>query len=301
MGLITPEFLLEQIGYCLIEDVILTLLNPGQGAVSPGIQTVSPANMNGIYGGALLVVGVGSSREAIDVISTTSLTFTANFALPHAEAELIFGSTFPSGQPDHPNYTQPEMLAYMAEAQNVFLMRVRPIYAIGEQALAVGTRIYPCPADSIRVERVSVNAVELWDATETDLDWQDSAWQTAPSTPRYWYQDKVGVQNFGVGPMPQVGDTARIFYSQRGSPSLGLLDSLLIPDVMAYALKYGVLAYAFDKAGEQRDPARAAYCAKRFDFITLLAMKFMQGVGGRLRSKDESVEPLLEAMAKTGG
>lgn len=301
MGLITPEFLLEQISYSLIEDVINRPVNPGGPDITPGLNTVTPSKMDSIYVGAMLVIGSGSTLEVITIISVTASTFTANFVFGHAATDLISGATFPSGQPDHPNYTQAEMLGYLAEAQNVFLMRVRPIYALATQGLTVGTRVYPCPADSIRVERISLNAVELWDVTETDLDWQDSAWQSTPSTPRYWYQDKVGVQNFGVGPAPQVGNTARIFYSQRGSSSLGLIDSLLIPDVMAYALKYGVLAYAFDKAGEQRDPGRAAYCAKRFSFVCLLAQKFMDGVNGRMRMKEEGVEPAIEAMAKAGG
>lgn len=292
MGLITPEFILEQVSYSLIEDVVQRQVNPGGVDIVSGLNTVTPTSMDSIYAGALLVIG----SEVITIISTTAATFTANFLSPHLSTDLIYGATFPSGQPDHPNYTQAEMLGYLAEAQNVFLMRVRPIYAIQEIPVVVGKRIYPCPADSIRVERVSVNAVELWDATQTDLDWQDSTWQVAPSLPRYWYQDKVGVQNFGVGPTPQVGNTARIFYSQRGSPSIGLLDSLLVPDVMAYALKYGVLAYAFNKDGEQRDPSRAAYCGRRFDFITMLAKKFMEGVQGRLRMPEETVEPLLSAM-----
>jgi hypothetical protein len=301
MGLLTPLQILLNTSYALVEDVVNTQVNPTGAPIVGGITTVTPGSMVGIYPTALLVCGTGGAQEIIFVISTTASTFTANFLNAHAVTDVLLGATFPSGQPDHPTYTQAGMLAYLSEAQNTFLLRVRPIYAIGTQALTVGNRIYPCPADSIRVERVSVNAVELWDATETDLDWQDSAWQTTPAQPRYWYQDKVGVQNFGVGPPPQVGNTARIFYSQRGSPSLGFLDPLLVPDVMAYALKYGVLAYAFDAASEQRDPARAAYCQKRFDFICLLAQKFMEGIGGRLKMKEEGVEPALEAMAKAGG
>jgi hypothetical protein len=148
------------------------------------------------------------------------------------------------------------------------------------------------------------SSVELWDETETSLDWLNTNWQsqTGQANPSYWFQDKVGVGNFGVGPPPQVGSTARIFYSQRGpeNPSLGLLSPYLLPDVMVPALRWRVLALALSKDGENRDTARADFAQKWFDFWVIISRKYLQGLTARFTMASETVEPMLEAM-KSGG
>lgn len=311
MALQTPEFILEQVSYVLIDDVINTFINPAGGQVNVGTNTVAPGNMLGIYVGAMLVAG-GSNSEVITVLSTTATTFTAVFVFAHGNMDPLTGATFPAGQADGTQlYTQEEILGYLADAQEEFLLRVQPVYEFDDSSttLTTGTRTYAQPADCIRLERISVLkgdpndptdpylGVELYDVSQTDLDWADASWpgDTTKPFPKYWYQDNVGNGKFGVGPLPQVNIGARLAYSQNGSPTIGLLDDLLVPDVMIHALKYGVLAKCFDKDGEQRDVSRAQYCQGRFDFIALLAGKFMNGTTARVKDDGESVEPLLAA------
>lgn len=294
MGLILPFHLLSDISFTLVDDVVNTTIAE---VIAAGIQTVTPANMLGIYQGCKLVVGTGATQESVTIISVTASTITANFMNAHAANEVLTGATFPSGQPGNALYTQDEILSYAAEVQNDFLLKTQIIYTTGTVAVKVGTRIYTLPIDCIRLERISIDSVELYDVTQTDLDQADSTWQndTTSPNPGYWYQDKVGVQKFGVGPQPQVGSTAKLFYSKRAGSTLDMLTPLLIPDVMSHAIKYGVLARCFSKDGDQRDPDRAQYCQRRFDFVVMMAAKFMRGVGGRMKDPEETVEPLVAA------
>jgi hypothetical protein len=414
MGLILPINTMIEISYALIEDVVNTQVNPGGAAITPGLNTVTPGSMLAIYAGAQLVCGAGTDIEVISVISVTASTFTADFANAHPANDPLVGATFPSGQNDSiPLFTQSEMLTYLTEAQNSFLLAVQPIYTIATQALAMGRFIYPQPSDAIRMERVSIaeanpilpvilldstgqawevnvdntgrlfnskvagtaptfilingasttntyqvgvepggqfgppvvtvpqgvpptllvspngsvyqlqvgdaaipvflltspssasvagyaSSVELWDETETSLDWLDTNWmsQTGQPNPSYWFQDKVGVGNFGVGPPPQVGSTARIFYSQRGpeNPGLGLLTPYLVPDVMVPALKWRVLALALSKDGEQRNVELSKWAEQWYQMWCLIARKYLQGLTARFTMQSETVEPLLAEM-----
>jgi hypothetical protein len=58
-----------------------------------------------------------------------------------------------------------------------------------------------------------------------------------------------------------------------------LTTTLLVPDLFSYAMKYSVLAKCWSKDGETRDPSRAEFCQKKAQFITMLAVKFMNGAG----------------------
>lgn len=298
MGLITANFVLGIVSNSLIEYVVSTTLNPAGGAVAPGIQTVTPGSMKGIYQGAMLIVGTGGSKEVITVTSVTTATFTATFVKAHVNTDPVSGATFSSGQPTTPLWTQQEMLNYLASVQNEFLCAVRPVYKIATQTLAFGIAAYPNPADAIRVERISVAGTELWNCTQTDIDWQGGYSSRAGQQPQYWYQDKVGPFNFAVDPIPQVGAVARIFYSQLGSPTLGLADTLTVPDIFWPALKWGCLALAWSKDGEQKDLNRSSICQNKFVLWQLLGSKFLEGLDARFTGPEETVEPLLAQMGK---
>jgi len=295
MGLITAGWILQQVSNSLIEYYVNTTLGT---TITSGIQTVVPPSMRGIYQGAMVIVGTGADIEVVTVTSVTASTFTATFANAHPNTDPVTGATFSSGQPNTPLWSQQEMLDYLVSAQNEFLCEVRPIYAIGTQVLSVGNAVYPNPADAIRVERISLNGTELWDCTQTDIDWQGGYNARAGQGPLNWYSDKVGPFNFAVDPIPQVGNTVRIFYSQSGSPSLGLLSTLTVPDIFWHILKYNCLAKCWSKDGETRDLSRSAYCDQRFRFGCLLASKLMDGVEARFRSPEETVEPLLSEMKR---
>lgn len=299
MGLITANFVLSMVSNSLIEFCVNTTLNPAGGAITPGIQTVTPGSMQGIYQGAMVIVGIGVGViEVVTVTSVTTATFTATFLNAHGNLDPVTGATFSSGQPNTPLWDQSEMLDYLESVQNDFLCAVRPVYAIATQVLTVGRAAYPNPADAIRVERISVNGTELWNTTQTDIDWQGGYSARAGQGPFNWYQDKVGPFNFAVDPVPQTGATARIFYSQAGSPTLGLLSTLTVPDIFWPAMKYGVLAQAWSRDGEVKDLQRSTYCQGKFQFWQILASKFLEGMEARFTGPEETVEPLLSQMGK---
>lgn len=308
MGALLPYMTLLDVSYSLVEDVVNTQVNP-QSAFAAGTQTVTPGSMLAIYPGAQLVCGTGANVEVITVTSIGPTTFTAVFANAHAATDPLVGATFPSGQTDNiPLWTQAEMLRYLSGAQNAFLLAVEPIYATAQQAMTANKFIYPAPTDAIRMERVSIvdttttppTAYELWDESENSLDWQNAMWMTdtTQQTPQYWFQDKTGVQNFAVAPPPQVGCTATIFYSQRGSTSLGLLSPYLVPDVMVFALKWRVLALALSKDGENRDLDRARFAQQWFELACVVSKKFLSGVMGRFAQQEETVEPAIAGITQ---
>ena len=296
MGQITAEWLLEQVSYALIEVIVNTSLS---APVTAGIRTVTPLNMQGIYQGVMLVIGQGTQIEVVGVTSVTASTFTATFVNTHAGfGPAVVGATFSGGQPNTPLWSQQEMLDYLTSTQNEFLCAVRPVYAVATANLEVGIPSYPNPADAIRVERIAVAGTELWNVSQTDIDWQGGYSSRAGQQPQYWYQDKVGPFNFAVDPIPQVGAVAELFYSQLGSTSLGLLSTFTVPDLFWPALKWGTLAKALSKDGEQRDLSRSAYCQQKFTFWQILASKFMEGLESRFASAEETVEPVLAKMGK---
>lgn len=307
MGVLLPWMTLLDVSYSLVEDVVNTQVNPNGADLIPGTQAVAPGSMLAIYPGAQLVVG-GTTPEVITVISIGPTTFTATFANAHTKTDPLYGATFPSGQNETiPLWTQAEMLSYLAGAQNSFLLNVRPIYTTAQQAMTVGKFIYPAPADAIRMERISIidtsptppTAYELWNDTQNSLDWQAPDWQedTTQPTPTFWVQDKVGNQNFGVAPPPQVGCTATIYYAQRGG-NLSWLTPYLIPDCLVFALKWRVLALALSKDGEMRDTQRAQFAQRWFEMVCDMTRKFIWGVDGRIVKDNEQVEPYVDSLKK---
>jgi hypothetical protein len=212
----------------------------------------------------------------------------------HQATDLVVGATFQSGQPDHPLFTQTEMIQYVADVQNDFLLKVRPIYVVGNIPAMAGVTTTTLPSDCIRMERAAIAGVELPTISEADASWINPGYGN--TGPNYVYQDGLQTQVIGLLPIPQVNDAVEVFYSQRASTSLTLTSVLLVPDVMAFIIKYGVLERAWSKDGEQRDGDRAQYCKKMYDMWVLIAKKFMEGTMERMQRDEETVEPLLANM-----
>lgn len=293
MGVLRVVEVLLDVAYALIEQPVNTVF--GQEA-NIGTATVAPPTMRGIFAGATLVAGYGlTSEESVTVISTTASTFTAALTKTHPATDPLVAPTFPSGAIDHPLYSQAEMLSYLADVQADFLLKVRPIYVVGSGALQTNVGVYSNPADAIRIERIALAGAELMNVAQTDLDWLSPESEGAGPNPRYWYQDGLS-QAYAVFPVPQRNDTAELFYSKKSGTTVQLLDSLLVPDCMAFILKWGVLARALSKDGDGRDPARAAFAQRWFDLWVEISKKFLDGVQGRTKRDEDTVEPMLGKM-----
>lgn len=280
--------ILQQVAAVLVSQQVVTTIAE---AVASGVQTVTPGSMAGIYVGARLVIDYqGAAAEQVAVTAITATTFTANFANAHAAGVSVQAPTFPEGYPDGQLFAQaPEMLQYVADAQNEFLLATRPVFAQAEVAVTGGLQFAAAPADAIRIERVTrVNADggvdALWNVSEPEMDMGDPYWNTGQGTPAMWFQDgtrqsaSIGAARIGLAPISQADDAVIAYYSQRGATSLTLLTPLLVPDVAAHYIKYGVLARCFGKDGEQKDPFRESYCRKRFEFGCFLLGSFMNVV-----------------------
>lgn len=302
MGVILMNDVMQDVGYALLEDVVNTQLNPTGVNITPGVVTVTPGSMTGIYNGAQLVAGANgaANQEVITVSSTTATTFTATFVNNHPNTDSLTGSTFPKGQPDSPLYTQSEIMGYILGSEQDFMLRVRPVYATGTVNVTVGKRIYPAPADSIRVERAALintaatppTAAELYNTTQTDLDNLVTGWEAGSSSLTSWFQDQINTQTIGFGPTPQNGATVSLCYSQLHLGPVTPISQFLIPDAMTTAVKWRTLAKALSKDGETRDLQRAAFAQKLYDLLIIASQKFMAGVAARVRTEDETVEPL---------
>jgi len=301
MGAILATDIMQDVGFALIEICVNTTLNLSGGSILPGVRAVEPGSMAGIYVGAQIVVGANgaAAQEVVTVTSVTTFTFTATFVNAHPGNEPISGCTFSSGVPTYPMFTQAEVLGYMADSQNDFLLQVRPIYATAPLAITVGKKVYPAPADAIRIERASIvntaanppSAVELWNTTQTDLDLENAGWP-GDQGPSSWYQDQLTYQTIGFGPPPNVGNTVTLVYSQKAVAPLGLLSTFLVPDPMTIAIKWRTLALCLSKDGEMRDPSRAAFAQAMYDLLVKISQKFMSGSDARMTAKEETVEPL---------
>ena len=191
--------------------------------------------MAALYVGAQLIVGTGGTQEIVTVSAIPSATqFTATFAFGHSSTDTVKGATFPSGQIDHPLFSIAEMLNYAVEAQNSFLLAVRPVY---ESSAVAGTgvtyitnnRFYTQPSVAIRVERISINGFDLYETTQSDLDLQNANWPVDSGTPTHWFRDQIDTTKFGLYPLPPSGGTLDLWYSKRGPTTLALTDTLLSP------------------------------------------------------------------------
>ncbi len=285
MALIAND-ILQDVSLALVEPVVSTTVNEAPTAGAD--RTLTPAaGMKGIYVGANLIYGTGATEEIITVKTVAASSFTADLVNTHAASETLKGATFPSGQTDHPLFTQNEMLAYLGAVQNQYLLKVRPIYNTATKALSVGTRNYTQPTTTIRLERISIADKPLLNTSMSDLDLLQPGWpaETAPPVPTDWFQDKIDNEKYGFFPMPQVGETATLWFSEKVATALVLNTTLLLPDAFAHFLKYGVLSRAWSKDGEQRDPMRAEYCDRRFQFGVMLGQKFIQGIGALLSQR----------------
>jgi hypothetical protein len=308
------EDLMEDIALALVEPLVNTLLGKN---VAPGNslpQTMVPPSMVGIYSGALLLAGTVENIEQITVLTVTSDSFTAVFKNQHYASEYLVGSTFPSGQIDHPLFTQQEILGYIADVQNEFLLKTRSIYGVTgtfseppDIEVEVGNRFYAQPEQAIRVERIFSlvldPGIDLYETTQSDLDLGDYAWPATPGPPSQWFRDQIDTGIFGVYPNPNVTGSLELWYSKRGplgnAGVLTLLSTLLIPDVMVHYVKYGVLSLCWGKDGESHNPLRAEYCQKRFDLGIVLVNRFMEGIGIQAQPKDgKTFSPM--AIASSG-
>jgi hypothetical protein len=229
-----------------------------------------------MYPGAIVILGARTAnQEVVTIIGVGVDNFTAVLTRSHDVGETVTGATFPVGEMPDPFYTQSEMLNYVSNAQNDYLVRVPLIYNVTTQNFVSSQLTQTMPVDTIQIERIAFAGAALYEQGQTSLDLLDYNWgQRAAGNPTLWFEDRTGYMTYGLNQVPLNAFSVELLYAQRGADQLGLADSFLLPDAFLTYVKYGALAEVFSKDGEQRDPERAQYCQQRFETGVKIGTQF---------------------------
>lgn len=248
----------------------------GDSPDGPGSYVVYVPSIAAMYVGAMILVGAHTAnQEVVTIVAVGDNYFNAVFTKVHVVGETVTGATFPVGELPDPFYTQREMLNYVANAQNDYLLRVPLIYNVVTQAFASGQQTQSMPADSIQMERVAGAGYALYEQGQSSLDLLNYSWgQQGAGMPTLWYEDRTGFMIYGLDRIPLNQFSLEVLYAQRGPATLELGGVFLLPDAFLTYVKYGALAAVFSKDGEQRDPERAQYCAQRFETGVKIGQQF---------------------------
>ncbi len=258
---------LTDISFLLIEPVVNTAAPAG--GISAGVQTVNAWDAS-MYVGAYILVGVlGGDLEVVEITATVPGTsFTATFVNAHAAAEPIYAPTFPvQNTAGDPFFNQGEMLGYISDAMNEFLLRVPLVYAVTNSiSMPPTTQFTSLPADCMMPVRVAAFGIGLRETSQSNLDGVDSRWQMETGNPPLvYYRDKIGLNQVGVWPVQSNQTPLQVIYQQRSAQFLHMADGFNIPDVFIPTIKAKVLNYAYSKDGEMSSPGLAKWWDEQYE------------------------------------
>ena len=266
VGYLTAQDILCDVSYRLFEPVVNTVF---PSTITAGSQTIATWD-NSIYVGAQLVAGViGGDAEVVTVTATVPGTsFTAFFVNAHTYGEPIIGATFPvQNTAGDFFFSQVEMLTYLSNALNDFLLSVPLAYSISTAVVFGPTSLVePLPSDCQYPVRVAAFGIALRETSQSNLDGVDFRWNSnALSLPYTYYRDKIGVQNIGVWPRTANTTALEIVYTQRGAALMGLADGFPIADPFLVTVKMRTLEFIYSKDGEQKSSALAQFYNQRYE------------------------------------
>jgi hypothetical protein len=282
VGALTVENLLEDVSYALFQPVVNTTITTftvpagygdggfGDGGYGDGTGlVVTVGSVASMYVGAQVIVGLGlGTEEVVTITQVDAGDFVAAFVNAHNPGEIVVGATFPyQNAAGDPMFLQSEMLGYVSEALNDFLLRVPLVIAVTTSISMPPTQPFTAlPSDCMKPVRVAAFGVGLRESSQSNLDGCDWRWQQETGNPpQAYYRDKIGLQQVGVWPVQSNQVPLEITYSQRSPQLLGLADGFLFPDVFLVYIKARVLSTAYSKDGEQRSPALSKFWSDRYE------------------------------------
>jgi hypothetical protein len=115
-----------------------------------------------MYVGAQIVLGWGlTTQEVVTILGITSsgYIFTTTPVNSHSAGETILAPTFPTQQPTDPHWTQPQLLGYLARANNEFLADCGCFYRTATQNLVFGEVFQNTPTNCIEINRVAASTI----------------------------------------------------------------------------------------------------------------------------------------------
>lgn len=296
----------------ILTDVSFTLFEPCVNQVTPGGgilagAAVVPVWDDSIYLGCQLLVGVlGGDLEVIVVTAVNpGVSFTATFVNAHPAGEPIIGATFPvQNTAGDPFFTQGEMLTYLSNAVNDFLLRCPLAYQIDDTIeVQPAQPTAALPADCMQPVRIApfyvvsadgfgdggfgdggfggddviLFAYPLRETSQSYLDGTNFRWsQEAAALPYTFYRDKINLQWFGIWPRANNVTPVEIVYKQRQAETMGLADGFLIPDPFTIYVMARVLEFAYSKDGESRAPSTARFWSSRYEAGIKISNMFLE-------------------------
>ena len=293
VGSLIVNDLLTDVSYALFEGVVNTTITAftvpagygdggfGDGGFGDGTGlVVTVGSVASMYAGAQIIVGVGlSTEEVVTILQVEGGTFVAAFNFAHLPGEIIVGATFPvQNTAGDPFFLQSEMLQYLSNAVNDFLLRVPLCYTVTDAISMPPTMQFTAlPSDCMFPVRVSAFGIGLRETSQSNLDGVDYRWQQeAGSPPLVYYRDKIGLEQVGVWPVQRNTTPLEIVYANRGQQLMGLADGFPLPDPFLVYVKARVLEFAFSKDGEQKSPALAGFWNGRYEMGVKISKIFLE-------------------------
>jgi hypothetical protein len=149
--------------------------------------------------------------------------------------------------------------------------------------VAIGQHRVALPDDWLRTVSVvwrgnDGTVRELPRSDSFEADHTISTWESANAAyPLVYDEDETPTLTVQIAPAPTVAGTLDLFYVPEGTELNGNGELLVVPDELEHAVRYGTLVDLLSKDGRGKDPARAAYCAQRFDLAIALTKIILQG------------------------
>jgi len=278
VGNLIADNILTDCSYSLFEPVVNTSV-PG-GGIAAGLQTVNVWDAS-IYEGALLVVGANTANLEVVLVTAVNpgTSFTATFANTHAYQDSITGATFPvQNQAGDPIFEQSEMIQYLSNALNEFLLRVPLCYEVTDAiSMPPTTQFTALPSDCMFPVRVAAFGTGLRETSQSNLEGYDYRYmQQTGNPPQAYYRDKIGLQNVGMWPPQNNTTPLEIVYANRGQETMGFADGFPIPDPFLVYVKARTLEFAYSKDGEQSSPALARFWNGRYEIGCKISKMFLE-------------------------
>lgn len=279
VGFLLVADVLTDVSFQLLEPIVALKL---PASIMPGWQTIN-AWSKAVYVGAQLLVGAYGDPE-LEVVTVAAVTpgvsFQAKFVSAHNAGTAIGGPTFPvESAAGDPFFYQEEMLTYLSNALNDFLVECPLAYSVAELNVPASQQYTALPDDCQQPARVSTRGFSLRETSQSNLDAVDPRWENEAMAPAIaYYRDKIGLGNVGIWPRQADATPLKVVYQLRAPQYLSLADGFPIPDPFLVAVKSRVLSFAYSKDGEAKSPAMARFFDQRYQAGVKVAKVFLEAV-----------------------
>jgi hypothetical protein len=190
------------------------------------------------------------------------------------------GATWPSGM-----WTQAEVLSYLNQRQNRFLLETGIRWTHAEVAVTAAQSNQAAPTDWIATILLAYKSAaglyrELPRMDALELDLEVASWPGASSaTPRGYYETDGDTLTTYIAPIPtEVGAALERYYVALGTTLTAAGVNFSVPDEFVPTIKYGCLAEMFLKLGPG---------AQNLVLVELCEARWQEGVEmGKLQAPD---------------